>query len=101
MKRGTIMFILGSLVGAGATYLATTRKEEIMEKLQELQEQLKESDLPERAKKLVKEIAENIQTLIAAPEEELTEEEKKDILDEVETKIQKLEEAIKGDEQEA
>jgi len=99
MKRGTIMFILGSLVGAGAAYLATTRKEEIMEKLQELQEQLKESDLPERAKKLVKEIAENIQTLITAPEEELTEEEKKDILDEVETKIQKLEEAIKGDEQ--
>ncbi|WP_456396112.1 YtxH domain-containing protein [Desulfurobacterium sp.] len=101
MKKETIMFILGSLVGAGAAYLATTRKEEIMEKLQELQEQLKDSDLPERAKNLVKEIAENIQTLIMSPEEELSEEEKKDILDEVESKIQKLEEAIKGDETEA
>jgi uncharacterized protein YoxC len=98
MKRETLMFLLGSLIGAGAAYVASTRKEEIINKIQELQEEIKKSDLPERAKALVKDIAESIQALITSSEEALTEAEKKDILEEVETKIQKLEEAIQREE---
>ena len=98
MKRETLMFLLGSLIGAGAAYVASTRKEEIINKIQELQEEIKKSDLPERAKALVKGIAESIQALITSSEEALTEAEKKDILEEVETKIQKLEEAIQREE---
>ncbi len=98
MRRETLMFLLGSLIGAGAAYVASTRKEEILNKIQEIQEEIKKSDLPEKAKALIKDIAENIQTLITSSEEALTEAEKKDILEEVETKIQKLEEAIQREE---
>ncbi len=98
MKKGTLMFLLGSILGAGAAYVASTRKEEILKKIQELQEEIKKSDLPERAKALVKEIAESVQMLLTSSEEALTEAEKKDILEEVETKIQKLEETIQKEE---
>ncbi len=94
MKRGSIMFLLGSILGAGAAYVATTRKEEILKKIEELQEQIKESDLPERARNLVKEISESIAHLLTSGEEAMSEEEKKNILEEVEAKIQKLEETI-------
>ncbi|MEO2068406.1 MAG: YtxH domain-containing protein [Desulfurobacteriaceae bacterium] len=94
MKRSSLMFLLGTILGAGAAYVATTRKEEILKKIDELQEQIKESDLPERAKNLVKEISEAINILLTSGEEAMSEEEKKNILEEVEAKIQKLEEAI-------
>ncbi len=94
MKKSSIMFLLGSILGAGAAYVAATRKEEILKKIEELQEQIKESDLPERAKNLVKEIAESINLLLTSGEEAMSEEEKKNILEEVEAKIQKLEETI-------
>ena len=94
MKKSSIMFLIGSILGAGAAYVAATRKEEILKKIEELQEQIKESDLPERAKNLVKEIAESINHLLTSGEEAMSEEEKKNILEEVEAKIQKLEEAI-------
>jgi uncharacterized membrane protein len=41
MRKSSLMFLLGSLVGAGAAYVATTRKEEILKKVEELQEQIK------------------------------------------------------------
>jgi ArsR family metal-binding transcriptional regulator len=94
MKKSSIMFLLGSILGAGAAYVATTRREEILKKIEELQEQIKESDLPERAKNLVKEISESINHLLTSGEGAMDEEEKKNILEEVEAKIQKLEEAI-------
>jgi len=94
MKKGSIVFLLGTLVGAGATYVATTKREELLKKIEELQEQLKESDLSEKAKLLVKDITESIKKLVAAPEDSLSEEEKKSILEEVEEKINKLEETI-------
>ncbi|MEO2082823.1 MAG: YtxH domain-containing protein [Desulfurobacteriaceae bacterium] len=98
MKKGSLMFILGSLIGAGAAYVATTRKEEILQKIEELQEQVKESDLPERARTLVKEISESIKNLLLTGEETMSEEERKSILEEVEAKIRKLEEAIQKSE---
>ncbi|GAB6076508.1 YtxH domain-containing protein [Desulfurobacterium crinifex] len=94
MKKSSIMFLIGSILGAGAAYVAATRKEEILKKIEELQEQIKESDLPERAKNLVKEISESINHLLTSGEEAMSEEEKKNILEEVEAKIQKLEETI-------
>jgi len=94
MKKSSLMFLLGTILGAGAAYVATTRKEEILKKIDELQEQIRESDLPERAKNLVKEISEAINILLTSGEEAMSEEEKKNILEEVEAKIQKLEEAI-------
>jgi len=94
MKKGSLMFLLGSLVGAGAAYVATTRKEEILKKIEELQEQIKESELPERARSLVDEISRSIKELLTSGESEMSEEEKRSILEEVEAKIQKLEETI-------
>ncbi len=94
MKKSSIMFLLGSILGAGAAYVATTKKEEILKKIEELQEQLKESDLPERARSLVKEISESITQLLTSGEGAMSEEEKRNILEEVEAKIQKLEETI-------
>lgn len=94
MKKGSLMFLLGSIVGAGAAYVATTKREELLKKLEELQEQIKESDLPERARFLVKDISESIRHLLSSGEAEMTEEEKKSILEEVEAKIQRLEETI-------
>ncbi len=95
MRKKSLLFILGTVVGAGAAYVATTRKEELLKKIEELQEQLKESELPEKAKGLVKDISESIKKLILTPEGEISEEEKKSILEEVEAKIQKLEETVK------
>jgi uncharacterized protein YoxC len=94
MRKSSLMFLLGSLVGAGAAYVATTRKEEILNKVEELQEQIKESDLPERARTLVEDISRSIKELLTSGEEEMSEEEKRTILEEVEQKIQKLEETI-------
>jgi uncharacterized protein YoxC len=94
MRKSSLMFLLGSLVGVGAAYVATTRKEEILKKVEELQEQIKESDLPERARTLVEDISRSIKELLTSGEEEMSEEEKRTILEEVEQKIQKLEETI-------
>ncbi|SMO48077.1 hypothetical protein SAMN06269117_10618 [Balnearium lithotrophicum] len=94
MRKSSLMFLLGSLIGAGAAYVATTRKEEILKKIEELQEQIKESDLPERARALVEDISRSIKELLTSGEEEMSEEEKRTILEEVEQKIQKLEETI-------
>jgi len=94
MKKNSVLFLLGTLLGAGAAYVAATKKEELLKKIEELQEQLKESELPEKAKALVKDISENIKKLITTGEESMSEEEKKSILEEVEAKIQKLEETI-------
>jgi hypothetical protein len=93
MRKSSLMFLLGTILGAGAAYVATTRKEEILKKLEELQEQIKESDLPERAKNLVKEISEAL-NILTSGEKSMSVEEKKNILEEVEAKIQKLEEAF-------
>jgi len=94
MKKNSVLFLLGTLLGAGAAYVAATRREELLKKIEELQEQLKESELPEKAKALIKEISESIKKLIVTGEESISEEEKKNILEEVEAKIQKLEETI-------
>ncbi len=96
-KRSALFFILGTLVGAVATYAASAKREELMGKLDELQEQLRNSEISDKAKQLVKDITDNIQTLLSTKSEELSEEEKKDILEEVEEKIQKLEETIKSE----
>ncbi|WP_456341663.1 YtxH domain-containing protein [Thermovibrio sp.] len=94
MKRNSVIFLLGTLVGAGAAYVATTKREELLKKIEELQEQLKESELSDKAKALVKDISESIKKLISTPEESMSEEEKRSILEEVEAKIRKLEETI-------
>ncbi|WP_163328012.1 YtxH domain-containing protein [Desulfurobacterium thermolithotrophum] len=94
MKRSSVIFLLGSVLGAGITYLATTRKEEILDKIEELQKQIKESDLPERTRNLVKEISELVNHLLKSGKEHLSEQEKRNILEEVEAKIKKLEETI-------
>jgi len=94
MKRTSFMFLLGTVVGAVTAYLATARGEEILRKLEELQEQIKESDFPERTKNLLKEISETITQLVTSGEKEMSDEEKRSILEEVEAKIKKLEETI-------
>ncbi len=94
MKKGSLAFLIGTLVGAGAAYVATTKREELLKRIEEVQELLKESSLSEKAKSLVKEVSESIRKLVSS-ESEISEEEKRSILEEVEEKIQKLEETLR------
>ena len=70
---------------------------EILKKLEELQTHLKESELPEKAKNIAKDVMESLKQLVISGRENLTEEERRSILDEVEEKIRKLEEAIEAE----
>jgi|GEM_PF-581154 gas vesicle protein len=97
MKRSSLMFLIGTIVGAGTALVVATKKEEILKKLEELQTHLKESELPEKAKNIAKDVMESLKQLVISGRENLTEEERRSILDEVEEKIRKLEEAIEAE----
>ena len=95
MKRGLIMLLLGAAVGAAGAYAATQRREELLEKLNDIQNSLKEAELKGRVKAIVSDVSEKIKTLLKKGEE-LTPEEREEVLEEVEEKIKKLEEVVKG-----
>ncbi len=95
MKKGALL-IITSVLGAVGAYFAYKRKDEILQKLGELQEALKEAELTDKAKATIGEVIDKITGLIKK-EEEMTEEEKVQILKEVEEKIKKLEEVVKSE----
>ncbi|WP_029522492.1 hypothetical protein [Persephonella sp. KM09-Lau-8] len=95
MRRGLIMLLLGAAVGAAGAYAATQRREELLEKLNDIQNSLKDAELKGRAKAIVSDVSEKIKTLLKKGEE-LTPEEREEVLEEVEEKIKKLEEVVKG-----
>ena len=99
MKKGAVL-LLTSVIGAVGAYFAYKRKDEILQKLNELQEALKEAELTDKAKATIGEIIDRVTGLIKK-EEEMSEEEKVKILKEVEEKIKKLEEVVKSSEKEA
>ncbi len=99
MKKGVVL-LLTSVLGAVGAYFAYKRKDEILQKLNELQEVLKETELTDKARAVVGDIIDRITNLIKR-EEEMSEEEKVQLLKEVEEKIKKLEEVVKSSEKEA
>ena len=95
MKKGAVLLIT-SVLGAVGAYFAYKRKDEILQKLNELQEALKETELTDKARTAIGEVIDRITNLIKK-EEEMSEEEKVKILKEVEEKIKKLEEVVKSE----
>ncbi|NPA51845.1 MAG: YtxH domain-containing protein [Aquificae bacterium] len=95
MKKGALLLVT-SVLGAVGAYFAYKRKDEILQKLNELQEALKEAELTDKAKTTIGEVIDKITGLIKR-EDEMTEEEKVQILKEVEEKIKKLEEVVKAE----
>ena len=95
MRRGLIMLLLGAAVGAAGAYAATQRREELLEKLNDIQNSLKDAELKGRAKAIVTDISEKVRTLLKKGEQ-LSPEEREEVLEEVEEKIKKREEVVKG-----
>ena len=95
MKKGAVLLIT-SVLGAVGAYFAYKRKDEILQKLNELQEALKETELTDKVRTAIGEVIDRITNLIKK-EEEMSEEEKVKILKEVEEKIKKLEEVVKSE----
>jgi Predicted membrane protein len=93
MKKSTLLIAVGSVLGAVGAYFAYKRKDEILAKLSEIQENLKEAELTEKAKTAVNDLIERLTSLIKK-EETLTKEEKEKTLAEIEEKVKKLEEDV-------
>jgi uncharacterized protein HemX len=96
MKKSTLLIVVGSVLGAVGAYFAYKRKDEILAKLSEIQENLKEAELTEKAKIAVNDLIERLTSLIKR-EETLTKEEKEKTLTEIEEKVKKLEEVVKAE----
>jgi uncharacterized protein HemX len=96
MKKSTLLIAVGSVLGAVGAYFAYKRKDEILAKLSEIQENLKEAELTEKAKTSVNDLIERLTSLIKK-EETLTKEEKEKTLAEIEEKVKKLEEVVKAE----
>jgi len=96
MKKSTLLIVAGSVLGAVGSYFAYKRKDEILAKLSEIQENLKEAELTEKAKTAVNDLIEMLTSLIKK-EETLAKEEKEKTLAEIEEKVKKLEEVVKAE----
>jgi uncharacterized protein HemX len=96
MKKSALLIAVGSVLGAVGAYFAYKRKDEILAKLSEIQEILKETELTEKAKTAVNDLMERLTSLIKK-EETLTKEEEKKILAEIEEKVKRLEEIVKAE----
>jgi len=96
MNKKVVLVAIGTLLGAVGAYVAYNKREEILAKLQQLQESLKEAEITEKAKATISEIAEKLSNLIKRSDT-LTAEEKEKELKEIEEKIGKLEEAVKAE----
>ena len=96
MKKSSFLLVVGSVLGAVGAYFAYKRKDEILAKLTEIQENLKEAELTEKAKTAVNDVIEKLSSLIRK-EETLTKEEKEKTLAEIEEKVKKLEEVVKSE----
>jgi len=96
-RKGLITFLTGVIVGISGAYFAYKKREELLEKLQHIQGIIENSDLPDKTKHIINEIVEKLKNILSS-QEEITEEEKKDILKEVEEKIKELEKTLEDKE---
>ncbi len=94
MKK-VVTLLAGLAVGAVAAYVVAQRKEEIMQKLNEIQNAIKDLELKEKARVTMNEVVSKVKNLLQKGEE-LTIEEKEKMLAEIEEKLKKLEDAIRG-----
>ncbi|MEJ5173366.1 MAG: YtxH domain-containing protein [Hydrogenothermaceae bacterium] len=96
MKKSTLAIILGSVAAAVGGYFAYKRKDDILAKLSEIQNQLKEAELTEKAKTALSDVVEKLTSLVKRSDT-LTEEEKAKEVAELEEKVKKLEEVVKSE----
>lgn len=96
MKKTTLALIVGSIAAAVGGYFAYKRKDEILAKLSEIQGQLKDLELTDRAKAALDEIVEKLTSLVKRSDT-LSEEEKVKEVAELEEKVKKLEEVVKSE----
>ncbi len=93
--RKVITLVAGLAVGAITAYVVAQRKEEIMKKLNEIQNAIKDLELKDKARVTMNEVVSKVKNLLQKGEE-LTLEEKEKMLAEIEEKLKKLEDAIRG-----
>lgn len=93
--RKVVTLIAGLAVGAVTAYLLTQRREEVLQKLSEIQNSIKDLELKDKARITMNEVVSKVKKLLQKGEE-LTAEEKEKMLAEIEEKLKKLEEAIRG-----
>jgi len=86
-----IAFILGALFG----YVVADRKKEILEKIENLEKKIKDSDLTSEIKDKAKDVIESVKSFLDKSEK-VAKEEEEDILNIVEEKIKKLEKILKS-----
>ncbi|MGC9119998.1 MAG: YtxH domain-containing protein [Sulfurihydrogenibium sp.] len=96
MKKKTLLIALGSTLAAVGAYFAYKRRDEILEKLSEVRESLKDAELTEKAKSAFNDVIEKLSSLVKKSEE-LTEEQKAKEIAELEEKVRKLEEVVKAE----
>ncbi len=97
-RKSFLTFLTGLVVGITGAYFAYKKREELLKKLQQVQGIIEESDLPDKTKYVINEIVEKLKNILSS-QEEITEEEKKDILKEVEEKIKELEKTLEDKEE--
>jgi len=86
-----IAFILGALFG----YVVADRKKEILEKIENLEKKIKDSDLTSEIKDKAKDVIESVKSFLDKSEK-VAKEEEENILNIVEEKIKKLEKILKS-----
>ncbi len=93
--RKVVTLVAGLALGAITAYVVAQRKEEIMKKLNEIQNAIKDLELKDKARVTMNEVVSKVKNLLQKGEE-LTLEEKEKMLAEIEEKLKKLEDAIRG-----
>ncbi|NPA51846.1 MAG: hypothetical protein GXO22_03025 [Aquificae bacterium] len=94
MKKEVLLFIFGTLFGAGVAYYTVENKKEIMKKINKLEEKLDQLEVDEKVKNLLKDLTDQISQIVEKVQD-MTEKERKVILKTIDEKVSKLEKLLK------
>ncbi len=94
MKKEFIAFTTGVITGIAISYLTYKNKEQLKEKLDDIEKKVKDLEIKEKIEEPIKDLIKTLKKTIDKTEK-LAKEETEEVLDIVEDKIKKLEEIIK------
>jgi len=94
MKKAFVAFTTGVITGVAVSYLIYKNKEQLKEKLDEIEKKVKDLEIKEKIEEPVKDLIKTLKNILDKTEK-LAKEETEEVLDIVEDKIKKLEEIIK------
>ncbi|WP_457640822.1 hypothetical protein [Persephonella sp.] len=94
MKKNSLIFLIGTLMGSILTYLTIRNRKQIYKKLNDIESKVEKLDIKANVREIIEDTVDSIKFLTKKAEKAAVDE-KEAILHKVEEKIKKLEKLIK------